>query len=239
MTEKYPTILLIEDEWELGSKLKEDLELKKYRVDWQTKGERALQLFQAEKYDLCIIEMMLPGLTGLEFAREIRKNDFTTPLLFMSAKDDDKDMIQAFCSGGDDYIVKPFSTTELALRVYSLLRRSRKENRHPGMPERLHFGRFTFDYHNRLLCSPDGETNLTRKEAELLRILASNLNHVVKREQVLTEIWGENDYFMGRSMDVYIARLRKKLGEDRSLSIVNIPRMGFRLEVDDEQVSVR
>lgn len=237
MTDKRPTILLVEDDQQLGRMLKDSLELKKYRVEWQTRGDRALQLFQAEKYDLCIIDVILPGMSGLEIAREIRKVDYTTPLLFMSARDQDKDMIEAYCSGGDDYIVKPFSSTELALRIYALLRRTKPKSVDPSKPDRLHFGHFIFDYPNRLLCSPTGETSLTKKESEVLRMLASNVNNIVKREEVLTDVWGENDYFMGRSMDVYIARLRKKLSMDESVSIVNVHRMGFKLEVDETLAS--
>ncbi len=170
-------------------------------------------------------------MNGLDLAKEIRKTDYTTPILFMSAKDDDKDMIHAFCAGGDDYIVKPFSVTELSLRIYALLRRSKPTLVEDEMPETLKFGNFTFDYPNRVLCSPDDQVNLTKKEADVLRMLASNVNNVVKREKVLTDVWGENDYFMGRSMDVYIARLRKKLSLDKNVSIVNVHRMGFKLEV--------
>jgi DNA-binding response OmpR family regulator len=150
----------------------------------------------------------------------------------MSAKDQDKDMILAYCSGGDDYIVKPFTVTELSLRIYSLLRRNKPSLVEDVMPETVKFGKFTFDYPNRVLQSPDEVVNLTKKEAEVLRMLASNINNVVKREKVLTDVWGENDYFMGRSMDVYIARLRKKLSEDNSVSIVNVHRLGFKLEVN-------
>jgi len=234
MTDKQPNILLAEDDPQFGKMLKNSLEMKKYRVEWQTRGDRALELFRAEKYDLCIMDVRLPGLSGLDFAKEVRKTDYTTPILFISAIDEDKDKIAAYCSGGDDYIVKPFSNTELALRIYALLRRSKPKKIEPGMPDRLHFGRFVFDYPNRILCTPTGDTSLTKKEAEVLRMLASNVNSVVKREDVLTDVWGENDYFMGRSMDVYIARLRKKLKQDKTVSIVNIHRMGFKLEVDQE-----
>jgi DNA-binding response OmpR family regulator len=154
MAETHPTILLIEDDMQLGRMLKESLELKKYRVEWQTHAEKALLLFMAKKYDLCLIDIILPGMSGLDFAKEIRKTDFTTPLLFMSAKDHDKDMIEAYCSGGDDYIVKPFSTTELALRIYALLRRNNTDFREPSAHDRIYFGNFTFDYPNRMLCSP-------------------------------------------------------------------------------------
>ena len=211
MAEKIPTVLLVEDDHQLGPMLKDSLELKNYRVDLETRGERALQLFRAEKYDIILLDVVLPGMNGLDLAKEIRKKDFTTPILFMSAKDDDKDMIHAFCSGGDDYIVKPFSVTELSLRMYALLRRSKPALVEDNMPETIRFGTFTFDYPNRVLCTENDQVNLTKKEADVLRMLAVNVNNVVKREKVLTDVWGENDYFMGRSMDVYIARLRKKL----------------------------
>ena len=226
-----PTILLIENDLELGSRLKDSLELKNYTVDVEQRGDRALQLFQAAKYDLILMDVVLTGISGLELAKTIRKTDYTTPILFMSAKDDDKEKIHAYCSGGDDYIVKPFTITELSLRIYALLRRSKPSLVNQELPETLHFGNFTFDYPNRMLCTPTDSVPLTRKEAEVLRMLASNINNVVKREKVLTDVWGENDYFMGRSMDVYIARLRKKLAEDKNVSIVNVHRMGFKLEV--------
>lgn len=233
MAEKMPTVLLVEDDHQLGPMLKDSLELKNYRVDLETRAERAIQLFLAAKYDIILLDVILPGMNGLDFAKEIRKTDFSTPILFMSAKDDDKDMIHAFCSGGDDYIVKPFSVTELSLRMYALLRRSKPAFAETVMPETLKFGIYTFDYPNRVLCSDSDQMNLTKKEADVLRMLAANVNNVVKREKVLTDVWGENDYFMGRSMDVYIARLRKKLSEDQNVSIINVHRMGFKLEVQE------
>jgi DNA-binding response OmpR family regulator len=231
MADKYPTILLVEDDLQLGPMLKDSLELKNYRVDLEPRAERALQLFNAAKYDIILLDVVLPGMNGMELAKEIRKTDFTTPILFMSAKDNDKDLIHAYCAGGDDYITKPFSVTELSLRIYALLRRAKPALVEDEVPETLKFGTFTFDYPNRMLCSNENQMALTKKEADVLRMLASNLNNVVKREKVLTDVWGENDYFMGRSMDVYIARLRKKLADDKSVSIVNVHRMGFKLEV--------
>ena len=234
MAEKIPTVLLVEDDPQLGPMLKDSLELKNYRVDLEQRGERAIQLFLAAKYDIVLLDVILPEMSGLDLAKEIRKTDYTTPILFMSAKDNDKDMIHAFCAGGDDYIVKPFSVTELSLRMYALLRRSRPNMNETIMPETIKFGIFTFDYPNRVLCTNTEQVNLTKKEADVLRMLAANVNNVVKREKVLTDVWGENDYFMGRSMDVYIARLRKKLAEDKRVSIVNVHRMGFKLEVREE-----
>ena len=233
MPDNVPTVLLVEDDPQLGPMLKDSLELKNYRVDLESLGERALQLFQAEKYDVLLLDVVLPGMNGLDLAKEIRKSDYTTPILFMSAKDSDSDMIHAFCSGGDDYIIKPFSVSELAIRMYALLRRAKPASNGDDLPETLKFGIFTFDYPNRMLCSDKNQVNLTKKEADVLRMLAANVNNVVKREKVLTDVWGENDYFMGRSMDVYIARLRKKLSEDRNVSIVNVHRTGFKLEVTD------
>lgn len=235
MSNPNPTILLIENDRELGSMLKDSLELKNYRVDVEHRGDRALKLFQASKYDLILMDVMLTGISGLDLAKTIRKTDYTTPILFMSSKDDDKEKIHAFCAGGDDYIVKPFTVTELALRIYALLRRAKPALVSQDMPETMQFGEFTFDYPNRLLCTPSEQVPLTKKEADVLRMLALNINNVVKREKVLTDVWGENDYFMGRSMDVYIARLRKKLAEDKNVSIVNVHRMGFKLEVSSTQ----
>ena len=231
MSTQNPTILLIENDLELGTMLKDSLELKNYQVEVEHRGDRALKLFQASKYDLILMDVMLSGISGLDLAKTIRKSDYTTPILFMSSKDDDKEKIHAFCAGGDDYIVKPFTVTELALRIYALLRRAKPALVSQELPETLHFGEFTFDYPNRLLCTPSEQVPLTKKEADVLRMLALNINNVVKREKVLTDVWGENDYFMGRSMDVYIARLRKKLAEDKRVSIVNVHRMGFKLEV--------
>lgn len=232
MAENNPTVLIVEDDPQLGRAIKESLELKKYHVEWQTRADRALQLFEAKKYDICLVDIMLPEMSGTDFIKALRKFDYTTPVLCMSARDGDQEKIEAFCAGGDDYIVKPFTTTELALRLYSLLRRANPNKLTQKQPELLQFGKFTFDYPNRVLSTPSVEINLTKKEAEVLRMLALNINNVVKRENVLTNVWGENDYFMGRSMDVYIARLRKKLQEDNSVSIINVHRMGFKLAVN-------
>lgn len=231
MADHHPTVLILEDDQQLGSVIKQSLELKKYVVDWETRPERALQLYQTGVYDICLVDVGLSGMSGIEFVKKIRETDYTTPILFMSGNSDDKDKIHAYCAGGDDFIAKPFSTTELALRIFALIRRSDPKKLDKKHPDLMTFGQFTFDYPNRLLCSPAGEENLTKKEAEVLRMLAQNMNHVVKREKVLTDVWGENDYFMGRSMDVYIARLRKKLQEDGRVAIVNVHRMGFKLEV--------
>ncbi len=202
-----------------------------YEVTQADDGATAIEKVKEQSYDLVLMDVVLTGISGLDLAKTIRKTDYTTPILFMSTKDDDKEKIHAYCSGGDDYIVKPFTITELSLRIYALLRRAAPKLVSQEMPETLRFGDFTFDYPNRVLCTATDTVPLTKKEADVLRMLAINVNNVVKREKVLTDVWGENDYFMGRSMDVYIARLRKKLAEDKNVSIVNVHRMGFKLEV--------
>jgi len=234
MANERPTILIIENDPQQAKVLKESLELKKYRVELESTGERSLMLINESGYDIVLVDSVLPDMAGTDFVKALRKTDYITPVLFMSDNADDKDKIHAFCAGGDDYITKPFSTTELALRIYSLLRRVKPEKVESSLPDLVRFGNFKFDYPNRLLCTPSEEIGLTKKESEVLKILVQNMNSVVKRENVLTNVWGENDYFMGRSMDVYIARLRKKLKEDQRVSIVNVHRMGFKLEVRPE-----
>ncbi len=237
MTKKHPTVLLVENDHELCRSIKEYLESKDYRVDLESRGDRALKLFQAEKYDILVLNVALPVMNGMDLTKEIRKTDYNTPILMLSTGGDDKEKIMAFCSGADDYMEKPFSRTELALRIYALLKRSKPSLVQNEEIEMIRFGRFIFDYPNRLLCSPSEKISLTKKEAEVLRMLALNINNVVRRENVLTNVWGANDYFMGRSMDVYIARLRKKLSEDRSVNIINVHRTGFKLEVNGAMVS--
>ena len=188
---------MLEDDQQLGSVIKQSLELKKYQVDWLTGSEMAPELYSNGGYDICLVDIGLPGMSGTDFVKEIRQSDLTTPILFMSGSHDDKDMIHAYCAGGDDFIAKPFSTTELALRIYALLRRSAPAKNNPGQPDLMAFGNFTFDYPNRLLCSSAGEVSLTKKEAEVLRMLARNLNNVVKREAVLYQCLGRERLFHG------------------------------------------
>ena len=182
-----------------------------------------------EAYDLILLDIMLPLLDGFSVAEEIRKSDCETPIIFLTAKNLKEDKLRGFRIGGDDYITKPFSTEELKLRIDAILRRAR---RNPENKSSIYtIGRYTFDYTNHILSLAKEERQLTKREAELLRLLCLNMNNVLRRDQALKTIWGEDDYFMGRSMDVYITKLRKMLGGDPSVSIVNIHNTGFRLEV--------
>jgi DNA-binding response OmpR family regulator len=226
-------ILLVEDDKNLGIVIRDFLEMSAYQVIHKENGQDGLHEFFKGSCDLVLLDIMLPLVDGFTVAEEIRKHDSEIPIVFMTAKVMKEDKIRGFRIGADDYITKPFSTEELLLRIHAILRRI---NSRPGktsgtVPYKL--GGFTFDFPNHVLSSPSGVKHLTRREAELLHLLCLNANQVLRREIALKTIWGEDDYFMGRSMDVYIAKLRKLLAGDPAISIVNIHNTGFKLEVKD------
>jgi DNA-binding response OmpR family regulator len=224
-------ILLVEDDKNLGFIIKDFLELSKYSVILRDNGKDGLIAYSRNHFDLLLIDIMLPHLDGFALVEEIRKKDKEIPVIFITAKSMTEDKIKGFKIGADDYITKPFSTEELLLRVNAILRRTRL--RIPDQSEEIKYkiGRYIFDYKNLLLSTPDKEYRLTKREAEVLNILCMNINNVSRRETILKTVWGENDYFMGRSMDVYITKLRKYLKEDSSVSVINIHNTGFMLEV--------
>ncbi len=229
-----PKILLVEDDTNLGYVLSDFLQISGYEVILARDGREGLDKFRDGNFDLCIIDVMLPVIDGFTLAEEIRKSALGIPFIFLTAKSMEKDRIRGLKIGADDYITKPFSTEELSLRIDAILRRSKYSILTNDVPDVFHIGSLAFDYTNHLLTTPKGERRLTRKEAEVLRLLCINKNKVVRREVALKNIWGDDDYFMGRSMDVYIAKLRKFLKDDTRVAIVNIPRTGFMLEVSDE-----
>ena len=226
-------ILLVEDDSNLGFVLNDYLSMKEYNTVLAKDGNEGYAQFRDGNFDLCILDVMLPQKDGFALAREIRKDNSEIPIIFLTARNMEKDKIQGFKAGGDDYITKPFSTEELNLRIEAILRRTKYSIYNTTVPSIFEIGKSKFDYSNYLLKTPKGERRLTKKEAEVLRLLCINQNQVVRREVALKNIWGEDDYFMGRSMDVYITKLRKFLKDDDKLSIVNIPRTGFKLEVKD------
>jgi len=227
-------ILLVEDDTNLGIVLADFLEMNEYSVTLATDGISGMEFFKNGIYDLCILDVMLPYKDGFSLADEIKKRSPEIPVIFLTAKTMEKDRIRGLKTGADDYITKPFSTEELKLRIEAILRRSKYSILRQDLPVIFNFGAFTFDYSNYILKSAAGtERRLTKKEAEMLRLLCINKNKIVNREVALKNIWGSDDYFMGRSMDVYIAKLRKFLSPDPSVSIVNIPRTGFKLEVKE------
>jgi len=224
-------VLLVEDDENLGFVLTDFLGISGYKVEHAVDGVAGFEAFQNGKYDICLLDVMMPFKDGFTLAQEIRKLDENVPIIFLTAKIMKEDKIRGFKIGADDYITKPFSTEELSLRIESVLRRTRQSLLSSGQDAVYEIGSFTFDYSNQLLKREGEERRLTKKEAEVLRLLCINMNKILRREVALKMIWGEDDYFMGRSMDVYITKLRKFLQDDPTVSITNIHRTGFMLEI--------
>jgi DNA-binding response OmpR family regulator len=222
MDSKKPKILLCEDDPNLGSVLKNYLELNDYDVTLERDGRLGLAAFQREKFELCLLDVMMPNMDGFTLAEEIRDVDPDIPLFFLSAKTMKDDIIQGYKLGADDYITKPFDSEVLMLKIKAILKRNEEINRESENKE--------FDmasYHK------DITQTLSPKENELLKMLAEHLNDLLPRDQALKKIWGSDTYFNGRSMDVYIAKLRKYLKDDPKIEIVNIHGNGFRLVVQE------
>lgn len=229
MRQSKGTILLVEDDKNLGIVIRDFLEMSGYQVILKEDGKEGLREFNNGVFDLVLLDIMLPLLDGFTVAEEIRKKDCETPIIFLTARSMKEDKLKGFRIGADDYITKPFSTEELKLRINAILRRIRKNT--DSNLSIFTIGRYTFNYANHILSNSHEERQLTKREAELLRLLCLNMNNILRRDLALKTIWGEDDYFMGRSMDVYITKLRKMLLGDPSVSIVNIHNTGFRLEV--------
>lgn len=227
-------VLLVEDDKNLGFILKDFLEIENYKVDLFENGQAGWEGFNKNKYDICLLDVMMPLKDGFTLAEEIRKEDCEIPIIFITAKTMQEDKIRGLRIGADDYITKPFSTEELNLRIKAILKRMKYGNGLVPKPTGFKIGDFTFDYTNQLLTWPAGERRLTKKESEVLRLLCLHKNSIVRRDFALKTIWGENDYFMGRSMDVYITKLRKFLKDDDKVAIVNVHNTGFKLEVMEE-----
>lgn len=221
-------ILLVEDDPALGFVIKDNLAHKGYEVTLCKDGEDGQTVFDQDAFDLCIFDVMMPKKDGFALAQEVRRKNQQVPILFVTAKAMLEDKLQGFRVGGDDYIVKPFSMEELFARIDVFLRRSGA-----GTPESETFavGEFLFDARNFKLTHSTCEKTLTQKEAEVMKLLCATKDRVLKREEILKSVWGDDDYFMGRSLDVFISKLRKYLKEDPSVEIVNYHGVGFKLEV--------
>ena len=221
-------ILLVEDDPSLGFVIKDNLTLKGYDVTLCKDGEEGERSFLANSYNLCIFDVMLPKKDGFSLARSVRKKSATVPILFLTAKSMIEDKLEGFGTGADDYITKPFSLEELLCRIEVFLRRAPLISH---IEQKIVFlGQYEFDFSNLTLKTRSAEKTLTQKEAEVLRLLYQNRERVLKREEILKQVWGDDDYFMGRSMDVFISKLRKYLKEDPSVQIVNYHGVGFKLE---------
>jgi DNA-binding response OmpR family regulator len=233
MVQSKGKILLIEDDLNLGFVIRDFLEMSHYHVIHKTDGMDGLTAFRKGSYDLILLDIMLPYLDGFSIAEEIRENNCEVPIIFITARSRKDDRIRGFRAGADDYITKPFSTEELKLRIQAILRRTKFQM--PVEPGRKSYtiGSFTFDYQNHLLFSSTLQKRLTKREADVLNMLCLNKNKIMRRDLALKTIWGEDDYFMGRSMDVYITKLRKMLRDDPNIAIKNVHNTGFMLEVKD------
>jgi DNA-binding response OmpR family regulator len=222
-------ILLVEDDPSLGFVIKDNLSLKGYDVTLCRDGEEADRIFAPMAFHLCIFDVMLPRKDGFTLAREVRAKDHSKPILFLTAKSMTEDKLEGFRIGADDYITKPFSLEELLCRIEVFLKRDRVND--PVGATSFRIGAYDFDFSKLLLKHAASEKSLTQKEAEVLRLLYMNKERVLKREEILRQVWGNDDYFMGRSMDVFISKLRKYLRDDERVQIVNYHGVGFKLEV--------
>lgn len=221
-------ILIVEDDPNLGQILEEYLSLKGYDTTLSTDGEAGLLTFMESNYDICILDIMMPKKDGFTLARDIRKMDQQTPIIFLTAKSMKEDTIEGLKIGADDYITKPFSMEELILRIEAILKRTSKQS---SSSERNIFqlGSLVFRYDKSILERPSGEVKLTSRENELLKLFCDNINQTLDRNVALKSIWKDDSYFNARSMDVYIAKLRKYLKEEENIHILTVHGQGFKL----------
>lgn len=230
MDENNVKILLAEDDENLGALLREYLIAKGLNTDLFVNGELAFNGFKKDKYDLCILDVMMPKMDGFTLAREIRKFNANVPFIFLTAKSLKDDVIEGFTVGADDYMTKPFSMEELLFRIKAILRRANSNNISDNN-KLFTIGDYEFDSQKQILKHSDKEHKLTTKESDLLKLLCSNMNNVLERNFALKTIWQEDSYFNARSMDVYITKLRKYLKDDSSIQILNIHGKGYKLIV--------
>ena len=227
-TESAPTLLLVEDDFNLGLVIQDLLRLDGYNVHLARDGKEGLQRFNATRYDLCLLDVMLPHKDGFTLAEDIRKVNPDMPIVFLTAKGMPEDRVKGLRTGADDYITKPFENEELLLRIKAILRRSGSGS--PGTESvDYSIGRYSFDPAAYLLCIGENCQKLTRKEADLLKLLCEHKNKVIERDLIANMIWGDDSYFVGRSMDVFITRLRKHLADDPAVTIENVHGVGFCL----------
>lgn len=228
-------ILLAEDDFDYASILKQYLEFSGFTVTWAKDGKEALKNFSDTKPDICVLDVMMPHMDGFTLAENIIDNYPETPFIFLTAKSLKEDKIKGLRLGADDYVVKPFEVEELILRIQNILKRSQKHV--VGIPQEalvFSIGTYIFDRDNYTLTHEEITHRITEKDAQLIQFLYANKNKLVKREDILKEIWGNDDFFSGRSMDVFISRLRKYFSKDPNISIPSIRGLGFQFNSKDE-----
>ena len=218
-------ILLAEDDPDLGGVLKMYLEMSGFQVTWCKDGISAVESFNNEGPDLSIFDVMMPGLDGFEVAEKLKQKQ-DIPFIFLTARKQKDDRIKGLLLGADDYITKPFEADELVLRIKNILKRISK-----SQYEIVEIGSYKLDILNYTLTYCDEVKSLTERECKFLKYLSENRNSLIKRDDILTEVWGENDYFLGRSMDVFLARIKKYLKQDKTIKFENVRGVGFRFMI--------
>lgn len=226
-------ILYVEDDDSLSFITKDQLEMESYDVTHCQNGKDAWTAFKKGEFDLCLLDVMLPHMDGFELAKKIRGVSRHVPIIFLTAKTMVEDKMEGFLLGGDDYVTKPYSFEELKMRIEVFLRRRKIIEEAPK--ESINIGQYYFDYANLDLAFNGESKGLTQREADILYYLATRPNQVIRRSDILEDIWGKDDYFYGRSLDVFISRLRKYLGQDDDISIENVHSVGFKLNFPDQK----
>ncbi len=226
-------ILLVEDDQNFGDVLRSYLEMHDYEVTLATDGEMGLSTYNKDSFDLGIFDVMMPKKDGFTLAKDIRDNGGTMPIIFLTAKTMKEDVLKGFKLGADDYISKPFNSEELLYRIQAILKRSQQKADPKDDIKEFNIGHYHFDFPVRILTDnrTKGTAKLSPKEAQLLRMFCLKMNDVLPRSEALTKIWGEDNYFTARSMDVFVTKLRKYLKGDSNIEIVNIHGNGFQLLV--------
>lgn len=224
-------IFLAEDDKSLSELMKEALEDEGYEVDVFADGQQAINNFDKNKYDICLLDIMMPVKDGFMVAKKIRQQSDIMPILFISTKNLEEDKVKGYQTGADDYITKPFSMKELLLKMEVFLRRTKKM--YYETKQEYQLGKLFFSFTDLKLNTPDAEITMKQKEADLLKFLCEHANRVLKRDEVLLAVWGKDDFFLGRSMDVYMTKLRKYLKADPTVVIETIHGLGYRFTVPE------
>lgn len=224
-------VLLAEDDENLGNLLKEYLKARNFEAELCTDGEKAMKNLQRNKYDICILDVMMPNMDGFTVAKEIRRLNNDIPIIFLTAKSMKDDVLEGFASGADDYLTKPFSMEELIFRIEAILRRT--QNKNIQEQKIFQLADYIFDSEKQTLTYNDRVQKLTTKESDLLKLLCLHKNSILERNYALKAIWSDDNYYNARSMDVYITKLRKYLKEEPAIQILNIHGKGFKLIVPE------
>jgi DNA-binding response OmpR family regulator len=226
-------VLLAEDDADFASVLKQYLELYEYEITWAENGEEALTIFQSENFDICVFDVMMPKMDGFTLAEKIIKINPAVPFIFLTARKLKEDKIIGLKLGADDYIVKPFEADELVLRLNNILKRSNQKQTDLPIADELQIGSYLFDTKRLCLKNDSAIQQLTEKESALIHFFYTYKNQMVKREQILKTIWGNDDFFSGRSMDVYISKIRKYFKNDSRISIESVRNIGLEFKITD------